>query len=248
MIVKIIDDSKEEADKIISVLSEYFSDKDITSSVEYFNNAESFVEKYEPQKNDVIFMDIYMDGMTGLQAVELLQKKADIPYIIILTQSPEHMQEAFHLHVFDYLLKPVEQKSIFKLMDDISSKISDSKEVSELSFIYEKMEYNLPFESITVIKSEGHYLEINTISGQSYKTRMTFSEVEEKLLEDKRFLTVLRGILVNMDYIKNIKNGTCDLENGNTIPVNIKNCKRLEQLWHSYMFNKIKDENLERLR
>ena len=107
-----------------------------------------------------------------------------------------------------------------------------------LSFIHEKTEYSLAFDNITVIKSEGHYLEINTLSGESFKTRMTFSEVKERLLEDKRFLPVLRGIIVNMDHIRNIKDGTCDLENGITIPVNIKKCKKLEQVWHSYIFGK----------
>ena len=148
------------------------------------------------------------------------------------------MLNALHLHVYDYLIKPVDSEMVYRLMNDVLSLNPISPLLKELSFSSGKVEYNMPYDMIVAVKSEGHYLDICTINGESYKTRMTYSNITSILSADPRFLIVLRGIIVNMDYILEMKKGSCLFKNGLKLPVNIKNCKHLEQTWQAYMFNK----------
>lgn len=239
MNIAVVDDNLDHANNLKEYLYKYSLEKKVDFSIEYFKDAEHLLKKPASTGPEIIFLDIYLNGITGLEAAQQLTAGNKETLIVFLAKNKEHILEAFHLHAYDYLLKPVEMRTIHKLMDDIMANFSDKNEnLHELVFFSEKTEYHLSFDKIMAIKSEGHYLDIIVFSGLSYRTRMTFSEVLEKLQKDKRFLQVLRGIVVNMDYIKNIKKGICEMEKGVTIPVNIKNCKKLEQIWHNYMFKK----------
>ena len=248
MNIAIVDDLKKEADKLRVILSEYALDNSTAFSINYYPSAEAFLEKYNPSAYDLVFMDIYMTGMTGIEAAGIISRNPVAPLLVFLTQSSEHMYDAFHIHAYDYLLKPISSKRVYRLMDDVISKQTTVREVKELSFNLDRIEYKLPYDMILSIKSDRHYLDIYALDGKSYKTRMNFSEVGEMLLKDKRFLTVLRGIIVNMDYIVDMSDGVCILEKDVRLPVNLKNQKHLEQSWQTYMFEKVKQDNLERLR
>lgn len=133
-------------------------------------------------------------------------------------------------------------------MNDVVSKHSAEHITKDFSFNVDKIEYKLPYDMILSVKSDRHYLDIYTWDGKSYKTRMNFSDVSKMLLEDKRFLSVLRGIIINMDYIIEMHDGICILEKDTRLPISLKNQKQLEQTWHTYMFEKVKRDNFERLR
>ncbi len=249
MNIAIVDDSKTEAEVLLALLREYAESGSIDINTHYYKCAEDFLAVFSPEKYNVIFMDIYMGKMTGIEAAAKIKESGNKPLLVFLSQSEEHMAEALHNHAYDYVIKPITKEKLTRLMDDITAKLSTVISLSqELSFVSEKIEYRIPFEDIAYVKSEKHYLEIGTISGTTYRTRMTFSEVSDQLLSDKRFLSTLRGIIVNMDYIKNIKDGICNLENGMIVPVNVKNSKKYEQFWQTYMFNKIKFDKSERLK
>ena len=251
MNIAVVDDRKKEADALMQTLKEFLSVKQIPANIDYLESAEAFLDTYAPNKYDVIFMDIYMSGKTGIEAAQELINMgygSSVPLIVFLTQSSEHMAEALHVHAYDYLIKPVDREKTARLMEDIVSKVGSVPQTKELVFTSDKVEYSLPYDKIAAIKSEGHYLEIYTIMNQCYRTRMTFTDISDKLLEDSRFMTTLRGIIVNMDYIQDLNTGICVLENGLRLPINVKNSKKIAQVWHTYMFNKIKYDTVERQR
>jgi len=66
--------------------------------------------------------------------------------------------------------------------------------------------------------------------------------VANPLGEDKRFLLVNRGVLVNMDYILHFDGGTCVMTGEVIFPVNLRKSKLMEQTWQNYMFTKVRNE------
>ena len=63
---------------------------------------------------------------------------------------------------------------------------------------------------------------------------MTFSSVCRLLEESESFLLVIRGVLVNMDYITDIRDGVCYIKGDIVQPVNGRNCKKIVQMWKDY--------------
>lgn len=148
--------------------------------------------------------------------------------LIFLTTSTEHMPDAFRCHAFDYIPKSAGSDHIFRVMDDILKKITVS--VPRLTFSSDRKNYSIPYKDIVAIRTSDHYLEITEKNGNTYRPRMTFSSVSTQLASDSRFLQIIRGVLVNMDYIIHFKNGSCYLKGNIQLPINIRNKQKIEQI------------------
>ena len=98
---------------------------------------------------------------------------------------------------------------------------------------------------IVCIVADSHYTWITDRNGQKYHPCAAFGTFSKQLLSDRHFLLVSRGVLCNMDDIKCFSSGSCLLSNGQTLPVTLRNAKRLEQTWRDYCFSKTRDQTLE---
>ena len=242
MNIAIVDDALNDSSNLKILLKRYQAEHSRDISVSCFSSAEEFFKTYVPLSYTVIFMDIYMSGMSGLESASLLRARNDTALIVMLTSSMEHMQEAFRFHAFDYVEKPADPDRIFSLLDYVFNRLEPERKA--ISFQSDKAEYSLTFDDVVSVSASNHYLNITDKNGVTYKTRMTFSAAEELLSADARFLTIIRGIIVNMDHILDIGNGVCRLKGGQSFPVSLRRSKQIETVWKNYIFSCIRDETV----
>ena len=243
MNIAIVDDLKADSDQLKSILTSYAYENSLDLSIEVFSGGEEFLSEYENYNYTLIFMDIYMNGITGIETARKIQETDTDTAIVFLTSSSEFMPEAFSIHAYDYISKPAEIGRLYKVMDDFLKKKTMAVDVPYLFFTYEKDNVSVPYSDIALIRSIGHYNEIILKNQRTYKVRMTFASISDILSEDIRFLPVMRGILVNMDYITSLKNGSCFIAGDIQTPITLKKEKQLEQIWKNYIFNKIRNES-----
>ena len=154
MKIAIVDDIQKEAETLSAFLHEYETQNQIRLEVDCYTSAEEILQIIQPGRFDLIFMDIYMGGMNGIEAAERIRAADENVLLTFLTTSREHMPEAFHLHVYDYILKPAEQKTIFRLLDDAYEQIRKQVSLPMLTFISHRNEYSLLIsEIVSVISS-----------------------------------------------------------------------------------------------
>lgn len=245
MNIAIVDDNAADLNALSSVFKEYSAVNGLEVEISSFNSPEQLLENYRPLQYTVIFMDIYMEKMTGIEAAKFIRSVDPDTMLVFLTSSGDHMQDAFTLHAYDYIQKPVKTEQIFRVMDDILKRRTES-EVMRLSFYSNKRDYSLPYGDIVTVITNANYLEITDCHGNTYKTRMTFAAAINILGQDKRFLRLLRGVMVNMDYITSFSKDTCRVKGGTELPINVKSRKDIEQTWRNYLFNKIRGESMRR--
>ncbi|MBO4911698.1 MAG: response regulator transcription factor [Butyrivibrio sp.] len=243
MNIAIVDDLKADSDQLKSILTSYAYENSLDLSIEVFSGGEEFLSEYENYNYTLIFMDIYMNGITGIETARKIRETDTDTAIVFLTSSSEFMPEAFSIHAYDYISKPAEIGRLYKVMDDFLKKKTMAVDVPYLFFTYEKDNVSVPYSDIALIRSIGHYNEIILKNQRTYKVRMTFASISDILSEDIRFLPVMRGILVNMDYITSLKNGSCFIAGDIQTPITLKKEKQLEQIWKNYIFNKIRNES-----
>ncbi len=244
MNIAIVDDLAEEREKIKLYLSEYRGISGLVYDISTFESAEEFLKNYRSYMYSLVFMDIYMDKTTGIEAAEYLRGKESDTVIVFLTTSREHMPEAFSVHAYDYLIKPVDEVRFFRLMDGITEKFSHTSQC--LNIPAPGRDVLTHYSDIAAVSSEGHSITLQDIRGNSCTARMKFSSIEEALLKDNRFLRINRGIVVNMDNVSDISDGICSLRNGSTLPVNVRGRKQIEQTYANYMFAKIRSDAMRR--
>lgn len=240
MNIALVDDLPLELERMESLLNQYASDNGIQISISCFSSAEELLDVYKPYQFTAVFLDIYMEGATGVEAAQRIRQVDADTIIVFLTTSTDHMADAFQTHAYEYVIKPAQPERIFALMDDILRR-SNAAKGEHFQFTSDKRNYNLSFSDIESVQGSGNYVNITDASGNTYRARMTFSTASKSLLEDQRFLLLMRGVLVNMDLIAGIRDNSCIMKSGARLPVNVRNAKSIEQTWRNYLFSSIRN-------
>ena len=207
---------------------------------------ENAIEANEALKNndvDLMFLDIQMPQITG---VEFLKSLNNPPAVIFTTAYPDYAVEGFELNAVDYLLKPISldrfMKAVNKVSDKIGDKGSDSGNVVEMEgdFFFVKADKKLikvDFDDIIYIEGLKDYVIIRQVAGRVI-TLQTMKSLEIKLPEST-FKRVHRSYIVNIHKINAVVGNMLEVtEKGQTkhIPIgknyreellNIINLKRL---------------------
>jgi DNA-binding LytR/AlgR family response regulator len=176
---------------------------------------------------DLIFLDVEMPKMTGLELLKSLDEK---PLIILITSKEKYAIEAFEYEVLDYLLKPVEYARFVKAFQKAKNKLKPmplDNVTKESIFIKVDSELiNLPFKEVLWIEALGDYINIITAQ-RKLVVLSTMKNIEEKL-PPTEFVRVHRSYFVRLDRIKKISEHIILVEN-KLIPVSKSYKKELLQ-------------------
>jgi DNA-binding LytR/AlgR family response regulator len=168
----------------------------------------------QTKKIDLIFLDIQMPKLTGIDFLKNLQKP---PLVVFTTAYPEYAIEGFELDVLDYLLKPISfarfYKASAKAYDYLSLKTKyDGNQVEDFFFIKcnQKIE-KIKVADVLYIEGMSNYIIVHT-SQKKYITYLTFKAVEEQLPQNV-FIRIHKSFLVSLNAVKTIDGNELKLEN-----------------------------------
>lgn len=239
MKVAIVDDDQKIQLQIKQALQEYGEQSDLALDIFTYSNGESFLLALQEQTFEMVFMDIFMEGIDGMEAaMNLRQSQNPNSLLIFLTSSPEFMAQAFSYHAFDYILKPVKKERIFQLFQEAQSFLPKDSPYMEITS--GRKSYRIFLHQIVSAVSDAHYLDITSTEGRVYRCRMTMRQFYEKANQDKRFLSLNKGVYINIDQISHIHKGSCYLKNGAVFPIRLRDISKVESLVHEYNFLRIR--------
>jgi len=173
-----------------------------------FSNALQAGDFLATNEVDLMFLDIEMPGLRGLDFLKSLKK--DI-VVILTTAYPEFALEAFELEVFDYLVKPIRFERFYKSVSRAREVIELKKEgKSELSDISDKYFYikadrkyvKLDYQNVLWIKGLKDYVMLYT-TGKRYMTAMNIKTIYSKL-PHTIFARVSKSYIINVNAIESI--------------------------------------------
>ena len=163
---------------------------------------------------DLLFLDIQMPKLTGIDFIKNLQKP---PLVIFTTAYPEYAVEGYELDILDYLLKPVSfsrfYKASVKAYDYFSLKNTyDGKNQEDFFFIKcnQKIE-KIKISDVLYIEGMSNYIIVHTAQ-KKYITYLTFKGVEEQLPQHL-FILIHKSFLISVNAIKTIDGSEVVLEN-----------------------------------
>ena len=216
MTALIIDDN-EIARTTLSQLASQVNGLDVIC--EYCNAVDAF-NHLQRAHVDLLFLDIEMPHMSGLELTRSLPDKSTI--IIFTTSKKEYALEAFELNVADYLLKPVNTARFLQAVARAREIFDAKKEVIQLKsdeFIFirdSSITRRLRFDEILYAEAMGDYVKFYT-SAKTYAIHGTLKSAEEKL-PSSNFIRVHRSFIIALDKIDTLQDGGIVI-NGQFIPV-----------------------------
>ena len=244
MRIAIVDDITSIHQELTDILTDFFREHNCSFEIDAYNSGEEFLSSFHAHVYDLIFLDIYMDGMEGTEVAWNIREKDSKVLLIFLTSSMEHMGKAFSAHAFDYISKPIRREEIYLAMSDVMRIRPQSEPY--LLFTYENTEHKILFSDLACLYANGHYTRIILTDGTIFRPYTSFSTLSGHLHADPRFLMVSRGVLCNMDEITTLTANGCVLSCDMTVPVTKRNARQLAQQWHDYEFARIHEQAKER--
>jgi DNA-binding LytR/AlgR family response regulator len=195
-------------------------------------NAMEAAEVLHNEKVDLIFLDIQMPGLNGLQFLKSLQRP---PMVIFITAYKEYAVEGFTLDAVDYLVKPVSFERFLKAcnkaqeLHNLQQKSVTKEILPDYFFVY--VEYNLvkvSIPDIQYIESMKDYVKIFLqSSSKPVITKMSLKSLEEKLLP-YRFMRIHKSYIISVDKVTAIKRdliciGAVELPLGESYRASVEN-------------------------
>ncbi|MFK7899368.1 MAG: LytR/AlgR family response regulator transcription factor [Cyclobacteriaceae bacterium] len=168
---------------------------------------------------DILFLDIEMPEMTGL---ELLNALNNHPYVILISTKTEYALEAYKYDVVDYLVKPLDYSRFLQAIEKVKKRIkekassSTEKKQENVYIKVDSMLVNFNLKDILYIEAYGDYIKIHT-PGKVHVVYSTMKKIEEKLPSDE-FIRIHRSYIARLDRIKNIDLNSVQVEQ-KVIPV-----------------------------
>jgi len=154
---------------------------------------------------DVVFLDIEMPGMSGLELVKSLNKAYNV---ILVTSKKEYASEAFEDSVADYLVKPVEYERFLKAANKVKENLKKEQILAEKEdHIYVKSDgklYRLAYDNILFVEALADYVIFNTEVGRKHIVHHTMKGIEKRLPESI-FSRVHRSYIINRTKINRIE-------------------------------------------
>ena len=195
-----------------------------------FGSGEAVLECRE--KLDILFLDIQMDNMDGMETAKKLRNGHFQGFLIFTTVLKEMVFSAFEVWAFDYLLKPIEEKQFEKTMERLFSSMSQAKSARLL--VQRGCESSvISFDDIVFCEVINRKVYLHLKSSQVIDFYEKMENLEMRL--DKRFFKCHRSYLINLNYLKSCNDKVAYMEKGEEVPVSRLRKKELSQAVFQYM-------------
>lgn len=243
MQIAIIDDTEKDIQTIKDYTLKYFSHNHpgVPLTIHEYLNGETFLMDFSQYAYDLIFIDYYMEKLSGLETAHLIRKMDVSVLLIFITASPDFAIDSYRVKACGYLLKPI-------TYDDFSETMSLNTQNSLKKTQFVEFEnggnpVRVFLKDIIYCDISGHYAQIHT-SDKTIRIRMTFSKLTDTISPFSEFLLCYRGCTVNMKHILRIENQTFLMTNGERIPFRKKEQNDIMKTYSNFLFEKVRNHNI----
>ena len=228
--VAICDDLPGERDTLLDLLDR----SPVETKSTLFGSGEEVLEAFRPGKFDLLLMDIYMDGMTGVEAVQKIREMDKAIPIAFTTTSTEQTLESYRLSVLKYLEKPVRQKDI----DDLLRLVKLQKDSApRLAIQQNGKTQKLPLSELMVLEQQGHHVVLSLKGGSTIQLYGKLSDLLPQL-EGQPFFCPHKSYCVNLAFVRRINEEyQCyKMSDGKNVPISRANRAGARRAWEDYLF------------
>jgi DNA-binding LytR/AlgR family response regulator len=218
------------------ILEKYINQIDTLHLVSKCNNAFEALNTLHQEHIDILFLDIKMPSLSGLEMLKTLHNP---PKVILTTAFSEFGVESYEYGIVDYLLKPISFERFLKAVNKIvipkstnlEKEENDEKLSSDPTFIFFKADKKIHkyyFSEILFIEGSGNYVKIHTKNDKPLMVLDKLIELYDKLPQ-KNFIRVHKSFIVNVSHIQKIEGKMLKIQD-KSIPISATYKQKLEGL------------------
>ena len=241
--IAIVDDSPSDSARLESFIRGWFTEdsgRPELGCVRRYGSGEDLLVDFESGSFHVVFMDIIMAGLDGIETEKRLRASDARVLIAFITTSREYAFEAFPVHPFDYIVKPYGKKDADRVLSEAARALCSEEPAVTIRVPHGSRE--VPASLIVSAVARDHFVEISLDGGESLRARMKFSEAEQVLLEHDGFISCNRGVIVNMSKVSAIEGGAFVMKDGSRYPIRQSSLREITAAFSQHIISGMRSD------
>lgn len=235
MRIAICDDEKTDRENLRGFLQSFFCNMNYSCELVEYPCGEPLAADYEDGAAgyDLIFLDIFMGGIDGMQTARAIRRlDAGVP-IIFLTTTPDYALEGYDVRAMGYLVKPlVPQKATPLLQHFLRTEYNGAQQTL---LVREGVRgARIVYRDILYLESRNNALVVHTTDGQQHRIYRRLDEAERELA-GRSFLRCHQSYLVNLAHVQGADRDSFLLDSGTSIPLRQRDAKKLRECYFGYL-------------
>lgn len=227
MRIAICENEIKHQERVQRLLQQWANDSNRDISISTFKDAESLIMLWEDVIYDVLLLDIEMKKISGMELAKIIRRIDDNVIIIFITSHTSYSLEGYDVNPLHYLIKPIQEKVFFKVLDKAYA-IYSLRGGDGLLINSEDGLVKIPTDTICYISMSAHYAKVYTSNG-IYETRTTAKELAMSL--PAHFIDCHRSYIINMFKVNCTFNGYVIMNDHTEIPVSRSRSKQVRELF-----------------
>ena len=177
---------------------------------------------------DLIFLDIYMGNLNGMDTARHLRELEVEAPIVFLTASPDYAVESYEVEAAGYLLKPAREQQTHAILQ----KLLGEKPRRRIA-VKCKRQFRYPYvDEMVYLESDRHTVRIHMTDGSELVTADKLGELEKKI-DDARFMRCHQSYLVNMTHIADVEEDFI-MSTGACVPIRVRGRREVLDAYNKY--------------
>jgi len=228
------EDETAQAEYLKKRIEAWADKKGVPCRIDLFGSAEEFLFKADCFAYDLLLLDISMSKISGMELARRIRENDANVKIVFITSDQSHVFEGYEVNAFRYLMKPIEDKKLIEVLDQVSKQLNHTHDDSVILKI-DGENVRLTCDEVTYLEVQGHYVQIRLASGKTLQIKDSFANVLAQFnAYGERFVASYRSYAVNLSVIRQIGRTECVLTDDTRIPVSRSAYKSLNNAFIQY--------------
>lgn len=199
--IAIVEDDINCQNQLVRYIQRYTEDTGRETDIRLFNDGDMIIDNYAGNY-DIIFFDIEMKRMNGMESARVIRKLDENVIIIFITNMAQYAIQGYEVFALDYVLKPIEYFAFSQEMDKAISRLKIS-EGYYLTIVQDQGIVRLDTREIKYMETQGHHILVHT-EKKTYSFRETMKATAKKM-QGKHFVQCNSGYLVNLRHVECVR-------------------------------------------
>ncbi len=187
------------------------------AEIALFDNGDALLDHLEKAKTDIIFLDIMMPLLTGMETARIIRSRSIDVKLVFLTSSPEFAIESYDVNASGYLLKPIVYEKLAKLLDKAKSELAKapSRFPVKTALGYQSIDP----KKLECMEAQGKKVTFHMSDGTSVDASGTFSSYGKMLSGEQGFFKCHRSYIIGLSHVKSFTASEVTTYSGMVFPI-----------------------------
>lgn len=244
MRIAVVDDAPADRERLAADIVRWTREQGLPLEEEpvQLDSGEALLEDFVPGQYNVIFLDIYMGGVSGMETARRVRALDAACQLVFVTTSPDFAVESYEIAAAWYLVKPYSWETLGRALERCDMARLEQERFVELPGPGGPQ--RLLLHHIAWTEYENRCVRVHFKDGRETRVLLSQGKLSQLLLRDPFFCDCMKGVLVNFEAVDKLLPDRFFLKNGQSIPISRLKYREVRDKFFTYSYERVR-KNLE---